>query len=363
MKNRKMNVFFTVLLGLFIIGCGSVEDEKQAIVIQEGDLSIHFLELGNKYVGDCVFINYGDIEIIIDAGSKQESATTIFNYIDKYIDGKLDFVIATHAHEDHIAGFYTRTVSGTKVKGILEAYDIDIIIDFPMKNNTTATYNNYVSDRDKAVKNGATHYNALQCYNNTDGAKREWDLGGGVYLEILYNYYYEHETEDKRDENDYSVCVRIVQGDKQYIFTGDLEEDGENKLVDYYAENHGGLGHCVLYKAGHHGSNTSSHEKLMAEISPEYICVCTCVGTTQYTTTKGGIFPTQNFINRIAPYTDAVYLTTLATDYSAGKFEPFNGNIVFLVQNGNCSIICSNNNLKLKDTKWFVDNRKLPPDW
>ena len=352
MKERVLAIFAVVTLWFSAAVYGDTNP-----VIQNEELSIHFLELGNKYTGDCVYINYGMIDIIVDAGSKQSSATTIKTYIDNHIrDGKLEYVIATHAHEDHIAGF-----SGSKtVTGILEAYEIGLIIDFPKTNRNTAVYRRYLETRNRAVENGALHFTALQCFNNEDGAQRIYDLGGGVKLEILYNYYYENHT---RSENNYSVCFRIIQNEKQYLFTGDLEQEAEDRLVDYYEENSGGLGRCVLFKGAHHGSNTSAGEKLMAAITPEYVCVCTCAGSSQYRASPQNVFPSQGFIDRVAPYTDKVYVTTLVTDYSKNEYMPFNGNIVFSVSEGSVTLKCSYRDSKLKDTEWFLNNRQMPDAW
>ena len=77
----------------------------------------------------------------------------------------------------------------------------------------------------------------------------------------------------------------IRQDGKQYLFTGDLDKAGEESLVDYYDKNYGGLGHCVLYKGGHHGSSTSSNDVLLNAITPEYIVFTTCAGTSEYTKT------------------------------------------------------------------------------
>jgi len=348
---------FALLCGIALSLSVAVYGNDLPQVINSGDLSIHFLELGNKYTGDCVYINYGAIDILIDAGSRQSSAVTIKAYIDSYIqDSTLEYVIATHAHQDHIAGFY----SSRTVPGIFDSYAIGIIIDFPHTNSTTVTYANYIAARDRAVGNGAVHYTALQCYRNEGGALRIYELGNGVSLEILYNYFYENPT---RNENDYSVCLRITNNEQQYIFTGDLEQEGEIRLVEYYDVNHGGLGRTVLYKGGHHGSNTSSSEKLMAAIRPEYVCVCTCAGSSEYNASWQNVFPSQGFIDRVAPYTDKVYVTTLVTDYRNNEYTSFNGNIVFSVSDGNITVLCSNNNLKLKDTEWFWLNRQMPEAW
>ena len=103
-----------------------------------------------------------------------------------------------------------------------------------------------------AVAAGAVHYTALQCWNQTDGAQRVYEVSDGVEMEILYNYYYENES---KDENNYSVCLMFNQGDKHFLFTGDLEEDGEEQLVVYNQ-----LPKVELFKAGHHGSKTSSND-------------------------------------------------------------------------------------------------------
>ena len=327
-------------------------------IIESGDLSIHFLELGNRFTGDCVYINYGEIDILIDAGSRNASSATITNYISNYIqDNKIEYVIATHAHQDHIAGFYSTNTT----TGVLDSFEIGMIIDYPRSDSTSKTRDDYEATRDRLVaENGTEHYTALQCYNNEGGAQRVYELGPGVTMEILYQRYY---VDRASTENNYSVCIMIVQDGKQYLFTGDLEKAGEDSLVDHYEENHGGLGHCVLYKGGHHGSSTSSNIKLMEAITPEYIIICTCAGSTEYSPTIPNQFPTQEFIDRIAVYTDKVYVTTMMIDVSRNTFGPLNGNVIFSVKEGEITIICSGDDRILKETEWFKEFRTTPAAW
>ena len=334
------------------------EGERETTVTESGDLSIHFLELGNKYTGDCVYINCGEVDVLIDAGSKTSSSATITNYINQYIqDGKIEYVIATHAHEDHIAGFFsTKTTTG-----VLDSFEIGTIIDYPKTDSKTVTRSNYENTRDRLVaENGTEHYTALQCYNNEGDAQRIYELGPGVTMEILYQKYY---VDKASTENNYSVCAMITQDGKKYLFTGDLEKEGEDSLVDHYKENHGGLGHCVLYKGGHHGSSTSSHPKLLEAITPEYIIICTCAGSSEYSKEIPNQFPTQACIDRIAAYTDKVYVTTLMKDYSKGQYESLNGNVVFSVREGDITIVCSGDDRILKDTEWFKEFRTAPEAW
>ncbi len=323
--------------------------------LSESDLSIHFLELGNKYTGDSTLIKVGNTEVLIDAGSRQNSATTITSYVNQFCtDGVLEYVIATHADQDHIAAF----ASSSKTKGIFESFACETIIDFPRTSKNTQVYNKYVEARDAEVAAGATHYTALQCYNETDGAKRSYTLGEGITMNFLYQKFYE---EDTSDENDYSVCMLLTQtttaGDLHYLFTGDLEEEGESSLVDNNT-----LPKCKLFKAGHHGSKTSSTDKLLSVIQPEIVCVCCCTGSDEYKAKPENTFPTQAFLDRVANYTTNVYATTLANDSETG-YESMNGNIVVYSKNGEVDLRCSNNATVLKDTLWFLENRTCPEAW
>ena len=322
--------------------------------IYEGEttaMDINFLELGNKYTGDSTFIKAGDVDILIDAGSRQNSATTIANFIDNYCtDGVLEYVIATHAHQDHIAGF----VGSNSDQGILKRYKIDTLIDFSLTNATSAIYNNYVSLRDEKVASGdiAHHYTANECIQGTNGAKKVYQLGEGMTMEILDQKFYRETTSD---ENDYSVCALFTQANNHYLFTGDLEKDGEKSLVEL-----NNLPECELFKGGHHGSYTANTDTLLNVIKPKTVCICCCAGSDEYTKTPENMFPAQLAVNRIAKWTDKVYVTTVVSDDEKG-YKSMNGNINFHCAKGKeYTVTGSNNSVILKDTDWFKNNRTWP---
>ena len=325
------------------------------------DMSIHFLELGNNSNGDCIYIKAGDTDILIDAGSSAGSATTIQSYVDQYCtDGTLEYVIVTHADTDHIAAFTRSLNSGG---GIFEMYQCETIIDFARTGKNTTTLKTYIERRDAEVEAGAVHYTALQCYNEEDGAQRVYELADGITMEILYQKYYETSTSN---ENDYSVCLMFTHGENHYLFLGDLEEAGEKSLV----ENNPNLPEVELYKAGHHGSPTSANEVLLKVIKPKYVCICCVAGHTEYTQNLENTFPSQAFIDRIAPYTDNVYATTwghikLSSNgrWNSDGYESMNGNIVFSCINGVIEVHGTNNDTKLKDTQWFQEYRNCPDAW
>lgn len=326
--------------------------------IKSKELSVHFLELGNKYTGDCTFIKSGETEILIDAGSRADSVKPIYDYVSPLIDGKLDYVIVTHAHQDHYAGFAT----GKNVDSLFDLLTVDTVITFSQTNqkSTSTLYGNFLRELDETKeKNGTKVYDALECYKNQNGAQRTYEISETVEMEILYQKYYE---EKASTENDYSVCMQINRtvGSEvvSYLFTGDLEKDGEKSLVEKNADS---LKKVALYKAGHHGSKTSSSAELLEVIQPDIVCVCACAGSTEYTTKNENTFPTQQFIDRVAKYTEEVYVTTLCLDYKKGEFTSMNGNIVISSVKGSVTIekTFSASDLTLFNTEWFKQNRTL----
>lgn len=321
--------------------------KKEVDPVYTDELQIHFLELGNKNSGDSVLIKTGDTEVLVDAGSKPASAQTIGDYVDKYCtDGVLEYVVVTHAHEDHIAGFV-----GTKsAQSLFRRYECKTIIDFPRWNTTSAIYNNYVAERTAEVEAGAVHYTALECWNGENGASRSYELAPDITLNILYQKYYEQKSSS---ENNYSVCFLLSQGNNHYLFTGDLERAGEISLVE-----NNDLPQCKLFKAGHHGSQTSSSDELLSVIRPEVVCVCCCCGYQEYTDDMANVFPSQSFCDTVAKYTDLVYVTTVYSETAEGNHESLNGNIVVTSDGDELTVHCSGSEEPFTKCEWYIENRK-----
>ena len=135
-----------------------------------------------------------------------------------------------------------------------------------------------------------------------------------------------------------------------------------------------------LYKAGHHGSKTSSTTNLLEKIQPKMCVVCCCAGSFEYKAKPENTFPTQDFINRISPYTDKVFVpiminfiqtegvNTATKDDDVykndGEYQLLNGNITVTSDAAKgVYVVCSNNETLLKDTNWFKANRTTPLRW
>ena len=120
-----------------------------------------------------------------------------------------------------------------------------------------------------------------------------------------------------------------------------------------------------LFKAGHHGSSSSSHDVLLDVIEPEIVIITAVVGSFEYATNKpgnvniNGTFPTRATLERIAKHTSQVYATSkgILQEKDDGTFEDIgfesmNGDIVVISNYKGVSVTGSNNNTLLKDTTW-----------
>lgn len=340
--------------------------KKEEFIPPVGELEFHFMMLGNEYAGDCIYVRAGDNDILIDAGSKEDSIEHISKYVNNYMtDNTFEYVIVTHADQDHIVGFAKENGS------IFDLYNCEVIIDFPISEKSTKVYQRYQSERAAEVEQGAKHFTALECFRESkEGAQRIYNLtdDGNIKMEILYNYFYENDADH---ENDYSVCVQFHHGSRKFLFTGDLEEEGEEYLVQ-----HNELSQVELFKAGHHGSATSSNAVLLNVIKPKLCVVSCCAGSAEYY--KGNLhtlFPSQKFIDEISKYTEKVYIPiTIDIIQTKGQNTPndksdddYDNDGEYKLLNGNITVISkadipvyakgSNNDTVLKDTDWYKANR------
>ena len=191
-KKFSKGLAIVLIVASLIVGCGlglvggftadalTYKSDEAPHMHVDGVLQVHFVELGNKYNGDCTYIKAGDTDILIDAGSRTDSVTAISEYINQYVtDGKLEYVIVTHAHQDHYAGFSKRNGS------IFDLYECGVIIDFArtnQENKPGSMYVNYLAEREDEIAAGATHYTARECIEQ---GKNVFDRGSGVTMTVL----------------------------------------------------------------------------------------------------------------------------------------------------------------------------------
>lgn len=323
-------------------------------------IRFYFVTLSKN--GDATYIKAGDNDILIDAGSTYADFSRIQAVIDAHCtDGELEYVIASHAHLDHISAFTNNAVSEAKPtgngNGILFQYQVGTLIDYGTSKVTSqlaASY--YPLALQYAVSQGAVHYSDEQCVSEIDGAKRSYALGAGLTMEILPTKY-TSAPPPSSDENDNSVCVLFRQGENSMLFTGDLEQDGIDSLL---SEND--LPSKVsLCKAGHHGSSNACSKALLSQINPDNIVISSTAGYPEYTNDPDNVFPYSDTITTYADYTKNVYVAQSAEDVNGEKtFADLNGDISFSYdEKGALTKSFSHNDLPLAEQEWFSKTNDL----
>ena len=206
-----------------------------------GQLEVHFIDVGNA---DCILVRQGAASMLIDAGEKGD-ADTILEYLQRQGVERLNIVIATHPHADHI-GSMARVIRALPIDTFLMAY---------MPQSATPT--------------SAVYLSMLQALDEKQVSVRQAQPGdtlslGEAQVQILAP------LEQSNDPNNMSVVSRVVYGERRFLFMGDAETPVEQQLLERGTE----LSADVL-KAGHHGSRTATSEAFLKRVAPTY-AVLTC---------------------------------------------------------------------------------------
>ena len=200
-----------------------------AYLVQEGttvdDVKITFLELfgtnGNPQIGDSVFIECGDIDILIDAGEKASGSNTVVPFIEEHVsDNILELVIVTHADSDHLGGMVglSNSYGALEVPGITYQY----IVDFGYEGQTQL-YKDYLEVRNKKIKEGTKYFSIGSIFDSDHlEAITRFYLGVDTYLDLLD--YKTYEISEITDDNDRSVSCLLTHNDKKVLLCGDAEK-------------------------------------------------------------------------------------------------------------------------------------------
>lgn len=248
-----------------------LSDANKAI---DGDFSVHYIDVGQ---GDCELIVSKDKTVLIDSG-EYENAPKVISYIQSLGITKLDYVIGTHPHSDHIGG----------LPEIIQSFEIGKVIAPKISvemTPITKTYKNFLS----AVKD-----KGLKLTPATVG--EEYQLDENTVLKILAP------LSDYDSLNNYSIVCMVTHGENKFLFMGDAEKDAEGDLLETNAD----IDADVL-KAGHHGSNSSSTMKFLSAVSPLYTVVSVGADNSYN-------HPSEKAIQRILKYSKDIYRTDLQGD-------------------------------------------------
>ena len=198
-----------------------------------GNLTVDFIDVGQA---DSILITNNNESMLIDAGNN-EDGEDIVKYLENKGIKKLNYVVGTHPHEDHIGGLDDVINSDIQIENIL----------MPKITTTTKTFEDVLD----AIENkGLTVEAPSKGYEFKIG-----EANCKVMTDSII---------DKDNLNISSIVIRLTFGNNSFLFMGDSEEENEKTISWPKAD---------VLKVGHHGSNTSSSEKFLNEVSPKYAVI------------------------------------------------------------------------------------------
>lgn len=305
-----------------------------AYLVQEGttvdDVKITFLELfgtnGNPQIGDSVFIECGDIDILIDAGEKASGSNTVVPFIEEHVsDNILELVIVTHADSDHLGGMVglSNSYGALEVPGITYQY----IVDFGYEGQTQL-YKDYLEVRNKKIKEGTKYFSIGSIFDSDYlEAITRFYLGVDTYLDLLD--YKTYEISEITDDNDRSVSCLLTHNDKKVLLCGDAEKREEAYLTSL------NIGHVDVFKANHHGSPTSNTNAFLDNITPNYVIICSSEEN-KYN------LPKKTIIERFNNYTENVFATFIS------------GNIMITLKDNDVIVSAEKSLVFVQKSDWYL---------
>ena len=240
-----------------------------------GELIVYYIDVGQ---GDAILIQTPENKfVLIDTGSK-EYDTTLVNFIKNLGVFTLEAFIATHPHEDHIGGC---------VK-LFEEFEI-MSVYHPGYEMESKIYQDFINAAENEF-----------CPIYTDDY-----LDPGDYIEISNNYNIECQilsiNKNADNANDASIVLRLDFNDVSFLFTGDIESEVEEYLVDYWDVD------IDILKVAHHGSSSSSSDLFLYEATPD-VAIISVGEDNRYG------HPHQEALDRLEFHCDSIYRTDINGD-------------------------------------------------
>lgn len=271
---------------------GGGQDEQPTLQRGEGELQIHFIDVGQ---GDCILILFPDgKDMLIDCGNANASSssnalwTSTISYINTYVtDGQLDYFMITHSDKDHVSF----------ADDIFGAFDVDVIyMPFILAEPNDASKANAVNNLGKSnldlftdddtVDSGVYAEFFISALSEPDAEIilniGEFSIETEFYALDFYCFaeadWEENTLKNAEEINAVSPIGILEYNGKRIVLTGDSNELNEPKFVEAVG---GTIYDCDVLKVGHHGSETSSTREFLDFINCEYAVIsCNASGNT-----------------------------------------------------------------------------------
>ena len=210
------------------------ETQAPAVVPNSSGFQVRFLDVGQA---DAALIICDGKTLLIDGGNSADS-NLIYSVLKNRGVTHLDYVIATHAHEDHVGG----------LSGALNYASVGKVY-CPVTSYSSNAFNNFAKNVQKQGKSITIPQVGTQ-----------FALGSAVCSVLAVN--------SASDANNTSIVVRIVYGNTSFLFTGDAEREAEQAMLG-----RGAYLYSTVLKVGHHGSNSSTSYQFLWNVMPQYAVI------------------------------------------------------------------------------------------
>ena len=213
---------------VYVTTSSNIENANE-VDLNNDKLNIIFFSVGQA---DCTLVKLNDEVMLIDAGNNSDGEN-IVNFLETKNITQIDYLVGTHADEDHIGG----------IDDVMKNIEVEKFI-LPTVGSEGTDYKNAI--------NIAKEKNIL-IENPTMGDNYEF---GNATIEVMSAM-----EEEGTSDNNSSIVLELTYDITKYLFMGDAETDVENSR-SWEKVN--------VLKVGHHGSNSSSSTKFLNQVKPQY---------------------------------------------------------------------------------------------